>query len=346
MQSSANSDRANQLVFMFPGQGSQRIGMGKELCTAYPHLRQTYFEAASEILGFDMTRLCFEGPDAALARTENTQPALLVVSLAVLAALKEEGLEPAVAIGHSLGEYAALVAAGALDFSTALRLVRRRGEMMAQVGESSQGVMTAIIGLTAAELTELCQQAGSVGLVEIANYNEPYQSVISGERLAVSRVEQLAEQAGARAIIRLNVSAPFHCSLMVGLQKAFESDLNRVDFQAPGLPVLANVSADYLRTAAEVRQALYEQVAAPVRWVEMVQRLSDEGYQTFVEVGPGKVLAGLVRQIIPVGSRTFNIDSPARLLDLKKKLLATTYAPSNLVQPISALAKLEVDVAA
>lgn len=302
----------NGLVFLFPGQGSQRVGMGKDVYDAFPHIRRAYFEAADEILGFSLSKLCFEGSETELAQTQNTQPALLVTSLALLAALKLEGFTPAAVAGHSLGEYSALVAAGVLNFPSALKLVRRRGELMAEVGQATRGLMTAIVGLPSVVIEDLCGQARSAGIVEIANYNEPLQSVISGGRSAVEIVERLAEEAGADSVIRLKVSAPFHSSLMKELESRFKAELKQYTFQNPAIPLIGNVNAGYLRTGEQARTALRKQISRPVRWVETMQRFGDDGFDSFVEVGPSKVLTSLGRQILPEASH-FNLNNLQRL---------------------------------
>jgi [acyl-carrier-protein] S-malonyltransferase len=276
--------------------------MGKQICEAYPQIRQQFFDRADEILGLPLTQLCFEGPEDELVKTENQQPAIFLVSTAVDALLREQGLQPEAVAGHSLGEYSALVAAGALDFAEALRLTRRRGELMAEVAARTGGIMAAILGLDAGEVELLCREASALGVAEVANYNSPTQTVISGEEPAIRRAIELARERGASRVIELTVSAPFHCSLMEPLAGAFAPVLERAEVRDPAIPVVANVTADYERTSTEIRENLIKQLDSSVRWSASVRRLVDDGFTHFVEVGPGKVLSGLVRAIAPEAS--------------------------------------------
>jgi [acyl-carrier-protein] S-malonyltransferase len=287
-------------AFLFPGQGSQKVGMGLDFVERYPELKSRWFEAADDILQMPLSRLCFEGPEESLRRTENTQPAIFVMSMAVLDVLRSAGMRPAAAAGHSLGEYAALVCAGALDFAAALRLVRRRGELMAQVNERTPGAMAAIIGLPPEQVEGLCEQVRDAtgGLVEPANYNEPEQTVISGIETTVAQAMRLAKEAGAR-VVPLRVGAPFHCSLMKVLADEFGAALDAVAFADPEIPVVANITGTYVTTAGEVKNALRDQVSGAVRWTETMRLLAGDGYDTFVEVGPGRVLAGFSMKIVP-----------------------------------------------
>jgi [acyl-carrier-protein] S-malonyltransferase len=289
-----------RVAFLFPGQGSQKVGMGKDLAERHPHLRE-FFARADEVLGFPLTRLCFEGPDSDLVQTQNTQPAIFVVSMAILDVLRRAGVKAEAAAGHSLGEYGALVCAGVLEFEDALRLVRRRGELMAGVNARTPGAMAAVIGLASEAVAEACRkaQAEAGGVVEPANFNTPQQTVISGQEAAVERAMALARESGAEKVVRLQVGAPFHCSLMSALQDEFAATLERYGFRDPQIPVVANVSGDYVRTAAAVKDALRRQVAGAVRWTDSINRLAADGFDTFVEVGPGRTLVGLGRQIQP-----------------------------------------------
>ncbi len=287
-------------AFLFPGQGSQKVGMGLDFVEQYPELKARWFDAADDILGMPLSRLCFDGPEEELRRTENTQPALLVASMAILDVLRSAGVEPQAAAGHSLGEYSALVCAGALEFADALRVVRRRGELMARVNERTPGTMAAVIGLSPERVVGLCELARhrTGGVVEPANYNDPEQTVISGEAEPVARAMALAKQVGAR-VVPLRVGAPFHCSLMSVLTDEISAALDAATFADPRLPVVANVTADYVPTAGEVKEALRRQAAGTVRWTETMRRLAADGYDMFVEVGPGRVLTGFAMKIVP-----------------------------------------------
>jgi [acyl-carrier-protein] S-malonyltransferase len=274
--------------------------MGKDLVERHPHLRE-FFGRADEVLGFGITRLCFEGPDEELVQTQNTQPAIFLVSMAILDVMRKAGAAPLAAAGHSLGEYGALVCAGVLEVEDALKLVRRRGELMAAVNERTPGAMAAVIGLAGEAVGGVCKKAEAEGLgvVEPANYNTPQQTVISGQAAAVERAMVIAKEAGAEKVVRLQVGAPFHCSLMRPLQDEFAAELERYRFKDPQFPVVANVTGDYVGSAEAVKDALRRQVAGAVRWTDSIQRLGKDGFDTFVEVGPGRTLVGLLRQILP-----------------------------------------------
>jgi [acyl-carrier-protein] S-malonyltransferase len=277
---------------LFPGQGSQYVGMGADLYDRYPESRATY-DRACDILEFDVREVSFQGPEDRLRQTQFTQPAILVHSLAVLAALP--GLEPSVVAGHSLGEYSALHAAGALDFESVLRLVRRRGRLMGEEGERNPGTMAAIIGIEAARVEELC--ASVPGVVVPANYNEPLQTVISGTVEAVRKAVELAPGFGARKAVMLPVSGAFHSPLLAESAAAFADFLAGFEIRPPRCPVVVNVTGRETRDAAAVREALARQLTSPVRWVETIQTCRRLGTPSFLEPGPGKVLAGLARRI-------------------------------------------------
>ena len=285
-------------AFVFPGQGSQKVGMGREFYET-TQVGRELFDQADALLGFSLSRLCFEGPEEQLTRTENAQPAIFTVSVAACRLLEERGVRPDAAAGHSLGEYSALVAAGVMSFEDGLRTVRRRGELMAAVGDTVAGSMAAVLGLAAEEVAAVCEEASAAGRVEVANYNSPEQTVISGELAAVERAMALAKERGAKRALKLNVAAPFHSSLMAPLAEEMREVLAAVPMSAPRVPVVANVTADYVRTPEEIREALVRQVAGSVRWTETVRRLAADGIERTVEAGPGRVLTGLTPRIVP-----------------------------------------------
>ena len=284
------------IAFVFPGQGSQQVGMGKALAAQYPVCRET-FEQADDALGEPLSRLCFEGPADALTLTANTQPAVLAVSVAVYRLLASRGVRPAMLAGHSLGEYSAHVAAGTLSFADALRTVRRRGQYMQQAVPVGDGAMAAVLGLDADAVAQACADAAAGEVVSPANLNAPGQVVIAGARDAVARAGARARELGARRVLPLPVSAPFHCALMLPAQARLEPELRALVVSDPDVPVVANVDAEPKRDAAAAIDALIEQVSAPVRWEAVVRRLSASGVSQYVEVGPGAVLSGLIRKI-------------------------------------------------
>ena len=298
-------------AFLFPGQGSQAVGMGKELAAMYPAARLT-FEEADAALGSKLSQLCFEGPEDQLKLTENTQPAILTVSVAAWRVLREIGVEAQCCAGHSLGEYSAHVAAGTLEFADAVRTVRNRGRYMQEAVPVGVGAMAAVLGLPLDKVREVCAQAAQGEVCEPANINSPEQIVISGNTAAVTRAAEAAKAAGAKRAILLPVSAPFHCSLMRPAQERLAADLAALRFHDPQVPVVGNIDAEPKRAAAEAREALVRQVTGAVRWAESMRRLIEMGMENFVEVGPGKVLCGLMRQIDR--SRTcLNVEDEASL---------------------------------
>jgi [acyl-carrier-protein] S-malonyltransferase len=285
-----------KVAFVFPGQASQYPGMGKELAEKYPAARAV-FEEADKALGFSISKLCFEGTEDELKLTANTQPAILTVSVATSRVLAEKGLTPDFVAGHSLGEYSALVAAGSLKFADAVVLVRKRGTYMQEAVPAGVGAMAAIMGLSPAVVADACKRAAEREVCSAANLNSPEQTVISGHASAVKRAVEIASQLGAKRAVMLAVSAPFHSALMMPAQERLAEDLKKTEFGALRVPLVTNVDADTIESGAEAREALVRQVTAPIRWEESVQALIDEGVNTFVEVGPGRVLTGLLRQI-------------------------------------------------
>ncbi len=285
-----------KIAFLFPGQASQYPGMGRELHEKFEAARRV-FEEADRALGFSITQLCFEGSEEDLKQTANTQPAILTVSVAALRVLEERQVRADYVAGHSLGEYSALVAAGGLEFADAVRLVRKRGQYMQEAVPAGQGAMAAILGLAPAQVDEICKKAADGEIVAPANLNSPEQTVISGHAGAVKRAVEIASQSGAKRAVVLPVSAPFHCELMLPAQQRLEGDLNSTAFRELRIPLITNADADVIHSASEARNALVRQVSLPVRWEESVRGLIELGVDTFIEVGPGRVLSGLLRQI-------------------------------------------------
>ncbi|MFZ5640159.1 MAG: ACP S-malonyltransferase [Bacillota bacterium] len=295
-----------RIAFVFPGQGSQYVGMGKELFDRYTEARETYLEA-NEALGFDLAAVCFTGPEDMLKKTAVTQPAILTTSIAILRVLQAvSGLQPSVSAGHSLGEYAALVAAGALSFNDAVKVVRNRGEFMEEAAPAGSGGMAAILGLEREKVEEVCREAAS-GIVEVANYNCPGQIVIAGEAGALEQAMAMAREKGAKRVVPLAVSGPFHSSLMAPAGEKLAGVLAEINIGDPRIPVIANISGDFVRTAEEIRHSLIKQVSGSVRWEDSVLKMSANGVTHFVEVGPGRVLSGLIKKIVPA-EQLYNVE--------------------------------------
>jgi [acyl-carrier-protein] S-malonyltransferase len=300
------------VAFLYPGQGSQKVGMGAELLEAEGDLLTDYLRQAEAASGQPIRKIMLEGPMDALTRTEVAQPALFCVSLAVTDAARARGLQPDFVSGHSLGEYTAACASGAVSVEDGIELVSLRGRLMAQIGDDRPGAMAAVIGLDADTLAKLCEQAAAAGMVTLANINSPTQIVVSGEDDGVDRLMELAEGAGATRIVRLQVAAAFHSELMKPVQEQMAEAVRDVAWTDPRVPVASNSRGAIVQDAESLQAALVEQIASPVRWVECVQALLAAGVDTFLESGPGRVLGGLVRQIHP-DADVFSADSPARL---------------------------------
>ncbi len=287
-----------KLAFVFPGQGSQAVGMGKDLAENYKAAADI-FERADSLLGFSLSDLCFNGPEENLKQTQNTQPALYVTSVAACEAARKNGLQPIVAAGHSVGEYAAVYAAGALSFEDGLKLVRLRAELMQKAAEANPGTMAAILGLSPEQAQEVVSKASEAGTVVAANYNSPIQTVISGETNAVKMASDIAAQMGAKRVVPLNVSGAFHSPLMQPASDALLEALNVANIKDPEIPIVANYTAEPENDKDAIRLNLAKQLTGSVRWVESVKKMLDLGAEVFVELGSGNVLAGLIKRIAP-----------------------------------------------
>jgi [acyl-carrier-protein] S-malonyltransferase len=301
-----------KIAFVFPGQGSQKVGMGADLLEAAPELFDHYLSQADQASGLEIRRLCLEGPIEDLTSTDAAQPALFATSLAVLQVARDHGLQPDFVAGHSLGEYTAAVAAGALTLEEGMRLVAKRGRLMAEIQFQRPGAMAAVIGLDRDAVEALCASAGDPGAVAPANLNTPEQIVVSGEEAAIERIVELAPGAGAKKAVRLQVGAAFHSRMMEPVQHELAMEMESLSWSDPSVPMASNASGKLATSAGEVRQALIDQIASPVLWVDCVRTLRGEGCDTFLELGSGRTLSGLVRQI-DGEAETFAADSPKKL---------------------------------
>jgi len=295
-----------KIAFIFPGQGAQYVGMGKQLAEEFKSA-DAIFDQANEALGFDVKKMIFESDDETLKVTENTQPAILTTSIACLQALLEKGIKADVTAGLSLGEYSAHVAAGTISFADAVALVRKRGKYMQEAVPLGVGTMAAVLGLDGAAVVECCKAASDVGVVEPANFNCPGQLVVAGEVKAVEKVVELCKEKGAKRSMLLPVSAPFHCSLLKPAGDMLSKELEKVNVNDMQIPVVTNVTAEYLKDASKVKELLVRQVSSPVLWENSVIAMLNDGVDTFIEIGPGKVLSGFIKKISKE-ARTFNVE--------------------------------------
>ena len=302
---------ASAIGFLFPGQGSQSVGMGRGLYDAFPTVRAVY-EEASSILGYDVAQLCFEGPVERLNLTENTQPALFVSSAAALKALEPAGLTPVAVAGHSLGEYSAVFAAGGVSFQDAVSLVQKRGRYMAEAVAPGTGLVAALLGLSTEVVKAVCQEASSTGVVAAANFNSPGQVVIAGEKAAVERAIELAKSKGCKKAIPLPVSVPVHTPLMQRAADRLAVEFGGVVWRDLTVPLINNAEAAALQRSEDIRASLVRQLPSSVRWEESIHTMAQMGVTTFVEIGPGTVLTGLVKRILP-GAVTANVHDPKSL---------------------------------
>jgi len=309
------SIKVRKIAFIFPGQGSQYPGMGKELFENYDEAKKI-FDEADKRLGYSMSQLCFNGQKESLDLTENTQPAILTVSIAALEVLKRHGILPSVVAGHSLGEYSAVVAAGGISFSDAVLLVKNRGKFMQEAYPEGSAMMAAIIGLDKEALNSVCKEAAKEGIVSPANINSPIQIVIAGEKKAVQKAMELAKQKGAKKIVPLSVSVPSHCKLMEPVGKRLDVELNKIDIKDLSIPLINNADAKAITDSAELKDSLVRQLSYPLLWVDSVMRMIEMGVDTFIEIGPGTVLSNLVKRINK-DVKIFNVEDKKDVEQLK-----------------------------
>jgi len=311
----------SKIAFVFPGQGSQEVGMGKDLIKNYKEANEL-FNAAKIALkdeGVDIKKLCLEGPEGDLTKTINAQPAMLTMSIILYKLLQKNNINPDIVAGHSLGEYSALVAASSIEFKDAVKLVRKRGQYMQTATSLGTGSMVAIISLQKDKIEELIKKASEFGTIEIANYNSPYQIVVSGKSEVINQLLILGEEEEEINVVPLKVSAPFHSSLMRKAKENLADYIESVNIQDPKIPVICNVTADYVKTKEEIKDALIEQVTHPIKWVDIIKKMNSEGINYFVEVGPGNVLKKLIKQILPK-EKVYSVSDSESLERVIKKL--------------------------
>lgn len=311
----------SKLAFVFPGQGSQEVGMGKDLIEDYKEANELFDEAniALKDEGVDLKKLCLEGPEEELTKTINAQPAMLTISIILFKLLQKNNINPSIVAGHSLGEYSALVAASSIEFKEAVKLVRKRGQYMQTATPLGTGSMAAIISFKKKKIEELIKKVSKFGIIEIANYNSPYQIVVSGKSEVIDQLLMLGEEEEEVNVVPLKVSAPFHSSLMRKAKENLSSYMENVNIQDPKIPVICNVTADYVKTKEEIKVALIEQVTHPIKWVEIIRRINSEGVNYFIEVGPGNVLKKLIKQILPK-AKVYNVCDSESLERVIRKL--------------------------
>ncbi|MCK4352696.1 ACP S-malonyltransferase [candidate division WOR-3 bacterium] len=288
----------DKVAFVFPGQGAQYVGMGKDLYDHYSEARELY-EKANQILGINIRDISFEGPENELTKSKNAQVAILLHSIACFKLMEKENYKPSVVAGHSLGEYSALFAANAIELDDVLHLVRFRGELMSRAGEINPGRMTAVIGIEASQIGEVVREVSKEGIISVANYNSPLQTVISGEPESIEKVSEILKNSGAKRVIPLRVSGAFHSPLMKEAFSKFEKVLLKIEIKSPVIPVVPNVTGKLTTSPLDIKEALKNQIISPVRWVDSIENMIKFGVNTFIELGPGKVLSGLIRKINP-----------------------------------------------
>ena len=310
-----------KLAFVFPGQGSQEVGMGKDLLKNYKEADELFDEAniALKDEGFDLKKLCLKGPEEELNKTINAQPAVLLISIILYKLLLKNNIIPDIVAGHSLGEYSALVAASSIEFKDAIKLVRKRGQYMQTATPLGTGSMAAIISFKKENIEELIKKVSKFGTIEVANYNSPYQIVVSGKSEVIKKLLILGEEEEEINVVPLKVSAPFHSSLMRKAKENLACYIENVNIQDPKIPVICNVTADYVKTKEEIKDALIEQVTHPIKWVDIIKRMNSEGINCFIEVGPGNVLKKLIKQILPK-AKVYNVCDSESLEKVIKKL--------------------------
>jgi [acyl-carrier-protein] S-malonyltransferase len=307
-----------KIAFIFPGQGSQYAGMAKEFIENFEESKEV-FDIASSALGYDLAQLCLNGPVEKLNLTENTQPAILASSIAILRPLERRGLTASAAAGHSLGEYTAITAAGGLKLADAVALVQKRGRYMQEAVPAGTGLMAAVLGMTRQDVEKTCHEASKNGIVAAANYNSPGQIVIAGEKPAVEKAMELARIAGAKRVVPLSVSVPSHCALMHEAGKRLAAELDKMTINDLTMPIVNNAEAKFLRLAAELRPSLVKQISAPLYWEDSINAMTAEGFDTFIEIGPGKVLSGLVKRIAR-DARVLNVEDLKSMNETLKTL--------------------------